>query len=176
MTDSTPDENQIDTALFRQVLGHFCSGITVISALHDDEPVGFTCQSFFSVSLNPPLVAFSAGNTSTSYPLIRSVGSLVINILASEQGSVSTAFARSGENKWGGVAWRKGSVIEHPVIDDTLASLECDIESEIAAGDHTLVIARVRHLHVEGKSQPLLFFQGSYRQLQQIREMGAPIE
>jgi 3-hydroxy-9,10-secoandrosta-1,3,5(10)-triene-9,17-dione monooxygenase reductase component len=162
MVDTRPG---IDPALFRNVLGHFCSGVTIISAFDGSEPVGFTCQSFFSLSLDPALVAFAAGRTSTSYPRIRDVGELVINVLASDQHEVSNAFARSGTDKWAGVSWRPGPVLGHPMIDDALATLECEITDEIKCGDHFLVVARVRHLEAASERRPLLFFQGGYQRL-----------
>ncbi|WP_236792060.1 flavin reductase family protein [Amycolatopsis sp. GM8] len=157
---------EIDAALFRTVLGHFCSGVTIISAFDGSKPIGFTCQSFFSLSLDPALVAFSASKTSTSYPLIRDIGELVINMLASDQHEVSNAFAKSGTDKWAGVSWQPGPVLGHPVIENALAALECEIEQEIETGDHFLVVARVRHLEAASERRPLLFFQGGYHRLE----------
>jgi flavin reductase (DIM6/NTAB) family NADH-FMN oxidoreductase RutF len=156
----------IDPARFRAVLGHYCSGVTVISAFDGSKPIGFTCQSFFSLSLDPALVAFSASKTSTSYPRIRDLRELVINVLSSHQHEVSNAFARSGTDKWAGVAWRPGPVLGHPVIEDVLAALECEIVEEIECGDHFLVVARVRHLEAAADRRPLLFFQGGYHRLE----------
>jgi 3-hydroxy-9,10-secoandrosta-1,3,5(10)-triene-9,17-dione monooxygenase reductase component len=157
---------EIDPALFRSVLGHFCSGVTVITAIHEGSPVGVTCQSFFSLSLNPALVAFSVGRTSASYPLISSVGSLVINILASGQEEISNSFARSGTDKWAGISWRESDVVRHPVIEGVVAYLECDIRFEIDGGDHLLVVARVRDLQSRlqpvAQVSPLLFYRGKY--------------
>ncbi|GAB7007478.1 flavin reductase family protein [Nocardioides sp. AN3] len=163
----------VDAGTFRSVLGHFCSGVTVVAALQGDEPVGLTCQSFFSLSLDPALVAFSVSRTSTTFPAIREVGSLVINILGADQEEMSNGFARSGFDKWAGVEWRPGKVAGHPVINGVVAHLECDIRDVIDAGDHTLVIAEVRHLEARsGMSDepaahpdPLLFYRGRYSRL-----------
>lgn len=167
---STAHTDVVDASLFRSVLSHFCSGVTVIAAMNDGLPVGLTCQSFFSLSLDPPMVAFSVSRTSTSFPAIRSAGSLVINILGSEQGYISDAFARTGTDKWAGIAWRRSAVLDLPVIEGSVAHLECDIETEVDGGDHVLVIARVRHLAVhaaphDSLHSPLVFYRGRYSRL-----------
>jgi 3-hydroxy-9,10-secoandrosta-1,3,5(10)-triene-9,17-dione monooxygenase reductase component len=165
---------QIDAAEFRSVIGHFCSGVTVMAALNDGTPVGLTCQSFFSLSLDPALVAFSVSRTSSSFPAIRDVGSLVINILGAGQEEVSNGFARSGTDKWAGVSWQPSVNLGHPVIQGVVAHLECEIAEVIDGGDHLLVIARVRHLeaHVtqpERQPNPLLFYRGRYSRLEHSR-------
>lgn len=157
--------NLIDPAHFREVLGHFCSGITVLAAHVGGRPVGMTCQSFFSVSIAPPLIAVCVGRDSTTYPLIRSAGGFVVNVLDSSQHAISSAFARSGTDKWAGVAWSPGETAGHPVIDGVHAAMECHAENELAAGDHFLVIARVQRLWAQPEGDPLLFYRGSYHQL-----------
>ncbi|GHH30361.1 flavin reductase family protein [Streptomyces lanatus] len=167
MVDTHSDTTaEIDPAHFRKVLGHFCSGVTIISAFDGRKPIGFTCQSFLSLSLDPALIAFSASKTSTTYPRIREIGKFVVNVLASDQDEVSNAFAKSGTDKWAGVHWKPGQILGHPVIDDALATLECEIAEETECGDHFLVVARVRHLEAASELKPLLFFQGSYHRLE----------
>jgi 3-hydroxy-9,10-secoandrosta-1,3,5(10)-triene-9,17-dione monooxygenase reductase component len=156
---------EIDARHFRDVLGHFCSGITIIAALDGSTPVGLTCQSFFSLSLSPALIACSVSKTSTSYPVIRSIGELSVNVLADEQYAISNAFAKSGTDKWAGVLWHRGPALGQPIIDGALASLECQIDQEVDAGDHVLAIARVRHLEAHPDRTPLLFFRGAYHGL-----------
>ncbi|MFX7832959.1 flavin reductase family protein, partial [Acinetobacter baumannii] len=85
--------------------GHYASGITVITSHVDGEPIGFTCQSFYSVSMSPPLVSFSVKRSSYSYPRIRQAGRFAVNILSGEQVGISDQFARQGEDKWRGVEW-----------------------------------------------------------------------
>jgi 3-hydroxy-9,10-secoandrosta-1,3,5(10)-triene-9,17-dione monooxygenase reductase component len=165
MATDTTGTGDWDDADFRGVLGHFCSGVTIVAAQHDGRPVGFTCQSFFSVSIDPPLVAISVAKTSTTYPLIRSVGTMVINVLASDQQSISLAFSRSGTDKWAGVSWLPGRVSRDPIIDGAVASLECSVDSESDAGDHIVVLARVHHLCADSDRRPLLFYQGAYHRL-----------
>jgi flavin reductase (DIM6/NTAB) family NADH-FMN oxidoreductase RutF len=165
-------EPQIDSAEFRYVLAHFCSGITIITSHDGTTPVGLTCQSFFSLSLDPPLVAFSVSRISTSYPVIRSVASLVINVLSYDQHEISNVFAKPGTDKWCGISWSPSAEHGHPVIDGVVASLECEISKEIECGDHLLIIARVLHLHAEQGRRPLLYFQGDYHQLEVVTTSG----
>ena len=87
---------RVDPATMRDVLGHFVSGVVVVTAVGDDGPVGFTCQSFASLSLDPPLVNFSPARTSSTWPRIRTIGRFCINILAADHRHYSAGFARSG--------------------------------------------------------------------------------
>ncbi|WBP94572.1 flavin reductase family protein [Mycolicibacterium neoaurum] len=145
----------------RHVLGHFCTGIAVITAHDGNRPIGFTCQSVTSVSLDPPYISFCPAATSTSWPLIRAVGTLCVNILAAEQRDVCTRFATRGDDKFSGVNWKPGAN-GAPTVDGTLASIEADIEFEHAAGDHSIVVARVTGLWAHEERRPLLFYRGGY--------------
>ncbi|WP_220454057.1 flavin reductase family protein [Nocardioides immobilis] len=155
-------ETGIDAKLFRSVLGHFCSGITVLTACIDGKPVGMTCQSFFSVSVNPPMVAFCVGRGSSTFPVLRTADGLVINVLDAEQRHLSAGFARSGTDKWQGVQWEPGEAGGHPVLNGALAALECTIAAEVDAGDHILVLVEVRRLSARQEGTPLLYFRGEY--------------
>lgn len=150
-----------DPQHFREALGHFCSGITVVSALVDSRPVGLTCQSFFSVSLAPPLIAFAVGKTSTSFPKVRDARVFSINVLAQTQRHVSAAFARSGTDKWAGIAWQPGR-FGQPLLDGSLAWLECEVRDVHDTGDHVLVVAEVLDLNFDRAGQPLLYFRSRY--------------
>lgn len=99
------DTRGIDSGLFRSAVGQYASGITVITGRGDDGPIGFTCQSFYSVSVDPPLVSFSVMKTSTTYPRIRDTGKFAVNVLSREQEAVSSQFARKGTDKWANVQW-----------------------------------------------------------------------
>lgn len=145
----------------RRVLGHFCTGITVITAHDGTRPIGFTCQSVTSVSLEPPYISFCPSNSSTSWPLIRAVGGLCVNILATGQQDVCAQFATRGDDKFEGIGWRFG-VNGAPTLDGTLASIEGEIEFEHMAGDHSIVVARVTGLWAHEERTPLLFYRGSY--------------
>jgi flavin reductase (DIM6/NTAB) family NADH-FMN oxidoreductase RutF len=156
-----------DSALFTAVLSHFASGITVISSTADGQPVGLTCQSFFSLSLEPPMIAFSVARTSTSFARIRQIGDCVVNVLSAQQRDVSAAMARSGTDKWAGVRWERGELTGHPVIDGSLAHLECRIADEFDGGDHVIVTAHVLGLgHARHETAaPLLYYRSRYHGL-----------
>ncbi|MFF7107866.1 flavin reductase family protein [Pseudomonas sichuanensis] len=153
----------IEPSRFREALGHYASGITVITSHIDGEPLGFTCQSFYSVSMSPPLVSFSVMASSASYPGMRQAGRFAVNILSGEQVGISNRFARKGTDKWHGVQWQ-ASPLGNPVIAGSLHWLDCQIHAEHAAGDHLIVIGEVKalKLHEASATQPLLYFKGNY--------------
>lgn len=156
----------IEPASFREALGHYASGITVITSQCDGEPLGFTCQSFYSVSMSPPLVSFSVMRRSYSYPAMRRAGRFAVNILCGEQVGISNRFARQGTDKWQGVQWQP-SPLGNPLIAGSLHWLDCEIHAEHAAGDHLIVIGEVKALSRQptAAGQPLLYFKGRYRNL-----------
>jgi 3-hydroxy-9,10-secoandrosta-1,3,5(10)-triene-9,17-dione monooxygenase reductase component len=145
----------------RTVLGHFCTGVAVITGHDRSRALGFACQSVTSVSLQPPYVSFCPASTSSSWPLIRDTGSLAINVLADDQRDVCAQFAVSGGDKFAHIRWRPGRN-GAPELDGALATIEADIEFEHDAGDHTIVIARVTNLSAHEGRKPLLFYRGSY--------------
>lgn len=154
---------KIDSAAFRHTLGHFCSGIAVVTAVDAGLPVGFTCQSFVSLSLDPPLVGFAPALSSKTYPAIRRAKSFCVNVLADTQQDVSVAFARRDDSKWQGIRWRAG-LNGNPLLDGALASIDCCIENEYQTGDHFLVVGRVLVMQANA-GRPLLYYQGKYTAL-----------
>ena len=149
----------------RDVLGHFASGVTVVTALTEDGPIGFTCQSFSSLSLEPPLVVFAPGRRSRTWPRLRGIGRFCVNVLAEGQDAVSQNFARSGTDKFAGVPWTP-SAHGSPVLDGVVAWIDGALEAEHDGGDHTIVVARVLDLGADADRRPLLFHRGSYGFLQ----------
>lgn len=145
----------------RRVLGHFCTGVAVITAYDGRRPTGFTCQSVTSVSLDPPYVSFCPSQSSTSWPSIRQIGTLCVNILAAEQQDVCARFSTRGSEKFAGVDWEPG-VNGAPALGGALACIEADVEFEHAAGDHSIVVARVTGLWAHEERNPLLFYRGGY--------------
>ncbi len=150
-----------DSAKYRQVLGHFPTGVTVITALRGDEPVGLAVGSFCSVSLDPPLVGFFPDRSSSSWPKIEEAGSFCVNILAEEQEDVCRRFAMKGDDKFSGLGWRPAGS-GAPLLDGVLAWIDCDIDQVVDAGDHFLVLGAVRELEVVHDGAPLVFFRGGY--------------
>lgn len=154
-----PDE--FSPARMRQVLGYFASGVVVVTAKGPDGPAGFTCQSFASLSLEPPLIMLCPSRTSTTWPKIREAGRFCVNVLAEHHRDVSDQFARSGTDKFAGVAWWENAS-RVPVLAGVCAWIECNLDAEYSGGDHTVVVGRVRALHADPTSLPLLFHRGGY--------------
>lgn len=145
----------------REVMGSFGSGVVVVTAACGAEPVGFTCQSFASLSLNPPLVSLSPARSSRTWPRIRQVGAFCVNVLAADQAEISQAFAVSRSDKFCGIAWSPGA-FGAPVIDGVVAWIECLLWAEHDGGDHTVVLGKVHDLAARDDRDPLLYLRGSY--------------
>ena len=149
---------------FRQVLGHFCTGVTVVTTADDDGPAGFACQSFAAVSLEPPLVLFCPSRTSVTWPRIARAGHFCANVLTEDQQELCRIFATSaatGADKFAGVSWSPSSG-GAPVLDGVLTWVGCTVDSVHEAGDHYVVIGRVTELGACGAGPPLLFYRGRY--------------
>jgi len=152
----------IDARRFRDVLGHFPTGVAVVTGVDaDGQPAGMAVGSFSSVSLDPPLVAFMPDRSSSSWPKFRDSGAFCVNILGAEQESVCRAFAMKGGDKFAELSWRAAGS-GSPILDGVLAWIDCDIDVVHEAGDHYIVIGRVRELDIGTPALPLVFFQGGY--------------
>ncbi|TPN81144.1 flavin reductase family protein [Mesorhizobium sp. CU2] len=157
----------INSRQFRDALSHFASGITIIASMIDGKPVGFTCQAFYSVSVEPPMVSFSVMKSSTSWPKIRQGGRFCVNVLSGRQVQLSDTFAKSAIDRWADVVWNttEGG---NPVIEGTLLWLDCRLHAEHEAGDHWVIIAEVNQIgepRGDEHSSPLLYYRGRYHQL-----------
>jgi 3-hydroxy-9,10-secoandrosta-1,3,5(10)-triene-9,17-dione monooxygenase reductase component len=151
---------EIDAALFREALGHFVSGVTVITAMDRGEPVGLAANSFSSLSLDPPLVLFCAGLSSTTWPRIKAAGRFCVNVLEERQEALSRQFAGKGD-KFHGVGWRAAALSGAPILDNVLTWIDCVIDAEHDAGDHIIVVGRVVEIKInDGK--PLVYYRGGY--------------
>ena len=150
-----------DAADFRRVLGQFATGVTIITAMDGDEPAGVAANSFTSVSLDPPLVLFCVGRTSSTWPRIESARKFAVNILGEHQEEVCRLFATKGADRFGQVSWRLG-VGGSPVLDECIAFLDCEFWNEYDGGDHIIVVGRVLDLGVTHDAGPLVFYQGQY--------------
>ncbi|MBL7495248.1 flavin reductase family protein [Frankia sp. CNm7] len=156
------EADDVDPATFRHVLGHFCTGVTIVTGLDDSgSPSGLACQSFTSLSLDPPLVLICPGRSSTSWPRIESTGRFTVNVLAEDQQDVSMAFGSRTAAKFDAVPWHvtdRGAV----VLDNVLAWVHCDIEATYDGGDHQIIVGAVRRMRILRDHGPLLFFRGGY--------------
>jgi flavin reductase (DIM6/NTAB) family NADH-FMN oxidoreductase RutF len=153
----------VDSVRFRAVLGHFATGVVAITAVDpaSGEPTGLAANAFTSVSLDPPLVAFCVAYTSSTWPKLRAAGVLGVNVLTADQAGVCRQLATKGAEKFHGLRWTP-SPGGAPLLHGALAWIECAVEAEHAAGDHVIVVCRVRHLSHHAPQAPLLFFRGSY--------------
>lgn len=147
--------------VMREILSYFASGIVVISGRGSNGPLGFTCQSFASLSLEPPLVSFSPARTSTTWPGIREIGELCVNILAEDQVEISNRFARSGTDKFSGVNWFSAPS-GAPVLEGVSAWIDCTLWEEYNGGDHTIALGRVNTLGADPDRLPLLYYRSAY--------------
>jgi 3-hydroxy-9,10-secoandrosta-1,3,5(10)-triene-9,17-dione monooxygenase reductase component len=154
----------ISSSRFREVLGHFASGLTVVTSVDQQTPVGFTCQAFMSLSLEPPLIAIAPGKSSTTWPRIAPGGTFCVNVLSEDQEALSREFAISGSeiaDKFSGVGWSPGPA-GAPVLEGALGWLSCRIVQSYEAGDHELVVAEVLDMSVDNSGRPLIFYRGGF--------------
>ena len=177
----------VGQAEFRRVLGNFATGVAVVTAPGTTDapqapvptatpaaapapgsapasaPAGFACQSFSALSLDPPLVAFMVGRTSTTWPRIARAGVFCVNVLSADQGELCRAFAVSGADKFAGVSYDAAPVSGSPRLAGTLAWIDCTIHAVHTGGDHLIVVGRVEALGAsDGDEAPLLFHKGRF--------------
>jgi flavin reductase (DIM6/NTAB) family NADH-FMN oxidoreductase RutF len=161
-----------DPKTFRRVLGHYPTGVCVVTAMQaSGTPVGMAVGSFTSVSLDPPLVGFLPDRSSTSWPKIAAVGHFCANILAAHQEPLCRAFASKAEDKFAGIAYRL-SAKGGPILNDIVAWIDCDLYAVHEAGDHYIVLGEVDALGLERPHEPLLFFQGGYGRFSPLVPVG----
>ncbi len=144
----------------RDVLGHFPSGVTIVTGITPEGPAGFTCQSFSSLSLDPPLVLLLAGRSSSTWPRIEAAGRFCVNVLAEAQGDLAVTFAKSGTDKFAGVGWRP-TAAGNPVLEETTAWIDCTLHAVHDGGDHVIVVGAVQELEASGTG-PLVFHRGGF--------------
>ena len=151
----------VDPAQFRQLLGRFATGVTILTTRDPaGRPVGMTASSVASVSLNPPLVLVSVDQKNDMYPALRGAERFVLNVLAAEQEALSRRFAEEHPNRFDGVGYQQS---KHgiPVLDGVLASIECEKQAEVPGGDHTVFFGIVTGGSVSDR-RPLLYYRGGY--------------
>lgn len=157
-------DKSADPIVFRRVLGHYPTGVCLITATGDDgRPIGLVVGSFTSASLDPPLVAFFPERRSSSWQKIAAARRFCVNVLAEHQEHVCRRFTAPVEDRFDGAAYRL-SESGLPILDDVVAWIECDLHSVQDAGDHFVALGHVRSLDVEHPRAPLLFFKGGYGQ------------
>ncbi len=158
-----------DAAEFRSVMGLFATGVTIVTAMDGDTPVGVAANSFTSVSLDPPLVLFCVARTSTTWPSIERARKFAVNILGEHQEELSNLFALKGADRFGQTRWHRG-VGGSPVLQDCIAYIDCEFWAEYDGGDHTIVVGKVLDLGIMREASPLIFFRGQYARMITERE------
>jgi len=156
MTTTTSHGNQA----LRSVLGHFASGVTVVTGGERGSPAGFTCQGFSSLSLDPPLIVVFPQRSSRSWADIARAGRFCVNVLSEDQDRLSAGFARSGTDKFAGVEWTP-SPLGSPILAGVSAWIDCELVDVHPGGDHFIVVGAVRDCDAVGGS-PLVFHCGQY--------------
>ena len=154
-----------DAKEFRNALGCFATGITVVTSLSaEQEPLGVTVNSFSSVSLDPPLVLFSLAHVGGHCQEFKTTGKFTVNILTPEQRHLSDRFSMTRDNRFEGIDFASGEN-GCPVFTDSLAVFECEAFNVYEAGDHTIFICKVTHVSMGEDGQALLFHKGQYHAL-----------
>jgi flavin reductase (DIM6/NTAB) family NADH-FMN oxidoreductase RutF len=160
----------VEPRMLRDALGCFATGVTVITtATAEGESVGFTANSFTSVSLDPPLVLFCVKRSSASVAALRAHGAFAVNVLHIGQQAISTTFASRIADRFAGLECERWDR-QVPIIPEAMANFECSIEEMHEGGDHLIVVGRVTRAHFDPARDPLLFLQGKYRRVHVARE------
>jgi 3-hydroxy-9,10-secoandrosta-1,3,5(10)-triene-9,17-dione monooxygenase reductase component len=150
-----------DPSTLRTVGGHFATGVTVVTALEGDTPVGMACNSFTTVSLDPPLVLFCAMTSSTTWPRMANATGFAINVLGEDDEALCRTFAAKDVDRFAAVTHHRGAT-GAPILADALAYFDCRPEAQYDAGDHVIVVLRVVELGYASEGKPLLFYRGGY--------------
>jgi flavin reductase (DIM6/NTAB) family NADH-FMN oxidoreductase RutF len=148
----------------RRVMGHFATGVTVITTFSKEGKLhGLTANAVSSLSLEPPLLIICVDKKAESYASFEESGAFTVNILADDQEDISRRFAVSGGEKFEGVAYRRGAN-GAPILSGALAHLECKLYASYEGGDHTIYLGLIDEAETR-EVKPLLFFRGGYREL-----------
>jgi 3-hydroxy-9,10-secoandrosta-1,3,5(10)-triene-9,17-dione monooxygenase reductase component len=152
--------SSIDIARFKEVLGHFVTGVAVVTAASPQGPVGFTCQTFGALSLEPTMISFSAVTASNSWPKVRDVGVVGINILSVDQEALARVFGKTGDDKFAGIGWSPGPN-GAPLIEGALAHLEGPLTFVTTQGDHDIAVVSAEYV-MSHHGAPLVFYRGGF--------------
>lgn len=162
-----PQDNALDINTLKRAFGTFPTGVTIVTAHTEDGPVGFTCQAFNALSLEPPLISLSVMRTSSSYPLIRKRGRFAVNVLRDGQHELALKFGTRTLDRWQDVEWSAdegGS----PRVGGSIASFDCELWAEHEAGDHLIVLGKVIRIHLpdgDSPADPLVYNRSTFRHL-----------
>jgi flavin reductase (DIM6/NTAB) family NADH-FMN oxidoreductase RutF len=162
MPQDQANNPEIDSGDFRSVLGHFPTGVTVVTAPGEDRPVGVAIGSFVSISLDPPLVGFFLGTESGSWPPMEAAGHFCVNILCEDQQALCGVMASKSDEKFDGVDYEVAAGSGAPILPDIHAMIDCRIDEVVKVGDHNLIVGRVLQLETRRDAPPMVFYKGQY--------------
>ena len=156
----------IDATVYKNVLGSFPSGVTVITTLDDDgSVVGLTASAFSSLSMEPPLVLFCPNYSSDSYPVLIKQKRFAIHLLSGEQQAHAYAFAKKGKDKANGIEWTL-SELGNPILAGATAVIECELWREYEGGDHAIMVGKAHNLIVPAQApRPMVYCRGKMASL-----------
>lgn len=166
---STRQESLVDSMKLRQTLGHFGTGVVVVGAVDENgEPTGMAMNSFSTVSMDPALISFCVTHHSSTWPKIAGASTFSVNILSEAQSSLGRVFSKRGIDRFAGVDWSPGP-FGAPFLDESTAWLECEIYDQVPAGDHVMILGKIKHLEVAELSRPpLMFFKSQFFGLRNV--------
>jgi flavin reductase (DIM6/NTAB) family NADH-FMN oxidoreductase RutF len=151
----------LDPRDFRNALGTFATGVTIITAMAaDGKPYGLTCNSFASVSINPPLVLWSLGMYSQGLPVFQNASHFAVNVLGASQAALATRFAKSSVDRFESVDWKPG-LGQAPLLADCVAWFQCRAANRYYGGDHVIFLGAVE-AYAYNRKEPLLFVRSGY--------------
>ncbi|MDO5030619.1 MAG: flavin reductase family protein [Corynebacterium sp.] len=152
---------ELDEMSIRGALSEFTTGVTIVATEDDGEKYGFACQSFSSLSLNPPMILFTVMKTSRSWPHIKKTGTFSVNVLAEDQEAISAAFGRRNGEKFNTGQWSR-SELGNPLLRGCSVWIDCNVADVHEGGDHWIVTANIVAIGVRDEVNPLIYHRGSY--------------
>ncbi len=165
------DQSPVDPRDFRNALGTYATGVTIITASGaDNKPYGLTCNSFASVSLNPPLVLWSLGLYSSSLSVFQNATHFAVNVLGASQQVLADKFAKSSEDKFTEIEWTPG-LGNAPLLTESVANFQCRSVNRYYGGDHVIFLGAVE-AYSYSQREPLLFSRGSYGRFSAAADRG----
>jgi len=153
----------IDDARFKEAMSRFASGVTVVTTEHEGSLYGMTVASFASLSLHPPLVIVCIEKSVKTHDAIRAAGQFGVSILASTQADVSGKFASKAEDKFSGIAIRRGEN-GIPLVEGAICTLECRVHEQFPGGDHSIFVGEVLDSQTSDGA-PLVYYRSAYREI-----------
>ena len=155
----------LDARKFRDIMGTFTTGVTIVTTMDNETPYGITANSFTSVSLSPPLVMFCLGKSSTNFEAFMASDCFAVNILSAQQDALSTRFATFDGDRFDGLNWTTLDT-GAPILENVIAAIDCRLEAKHDAGDHVIMLGLVVRAEVKNNEPPLVYFKGGYERLE----------